>query len=163
MLSDDQRVSPLCVHGKELRRAAALDELRDAFGMLCPLGSDPHGYFEEKVLAASDCLGIVAAFREAEGPPPRLPKGLQSPIRSVAAARRTSDWPEWREKVADKAHRVFIAYSSTKVVPARDRRDLIQKFSREKVLALDLVVPFVQNRDADGNPTRKKARTTAGD
>ena len=76
---------------KKLRRAAALDELRDAPRMQCLLGSVPPVYFEREVLVASDCLGMVAAVHEAEGPPPRLPKELQSPIRSAAAARRTSD------------------------------------------------------------------------
>ena len=58
---------------------------------------------------------------------------------------------------------MFITYRSTEVVSARERRDLIQKLGRRKVLALDLVVPFVQKRDAGDNLTRKKASiTTAG-
>ena len=72
-------------------RAAALGKLRDAPGMPCLLGCVTPGYFDGEVLAASDQLGRVAAVHEAEGPPPRLPKELQSPIRSAAAARRTSD------------------------------------------------------------------------
>ena len=58
---------------------------------------------------------------------------------------------------------MFITYSSIEVVPARERRDLIQKLGREKVLTPDLVVPFQPKRDAGGNPTSKKARITAGD
>ena len=79
------------------------------------------------MLAASDCFGMAAAVHEAEGPPPRLPWELQSPIRSAAAARRTSDWSEWREKIEGEIHWVLITYSSTKAVPARKRQDLTRK------------------------------------
>ena len=44
----------------------------------------------------------------------------------------------------------------------RERRDLIQKHGRRKLLTLGLVVPCVQKRDADGNPTWKEGRITAG-
>ena len=106
---------------KVLRRAAALDELHDAAGRPCPLGSDPPGYFERKVLSASDHHGMVAAVHEAEGPPPRVPKELQSPIRSLKAARRMGAWFEWREKNEGETHGVFITYSSFKAGRRRSR------------------------------------------
>ena len=77
---------------------------------------------------------MVAAVHEAEGPPPRLPKEQQSPIRSLATARRTSDRPEWRKKTEDEIHQVFITYSSSKAVPARERRGQIQKHGRAEII-----------------------------
>ena len=62
-----------------------------------------------------------------------------------------------------ETHPVFITYGRTRAAPASERRDLIRERGWAKVFTLDLVVPFVQKRDADGNPTRKKARIIAGD
>ena len=59
------------------------------------------------------------------------PSGLQAPIRSVAAARRTGEGPGgWQEVLEGETERAFIEFGSTKVVPARGRRELIAEHGR---------------------------------
>jgi len=101
----------------------------------------------------------------ASGPSPST-RGLQAPIRSVAAARRTGhlEGPgRWREAFEDETARVFIEFGSTRMVPARRRRELIGRYGRGKNHTLRLVAPFKEKRNAGGAVARKKAKITAGD
>ena len=63
----------------------------------------PKEYFAPHALAESEHLGVVVSVQAAPGPGPSLP-GLQAPIRSVVAARRTGQWKGpggWQEALKD--------------------------------------------------------------
>ena len=70
---------------------------------------------------------------------------------------------EWRKALEDEFTRVFVEFGSTRVVPARRRREHIGRYGRGKVYALRLAVPLKEKRNADGSTTGKEARVTAGD
>ena len=94
-------------------------------------------YFAPQALAESELLGMVAFVQAAPGPDPS-PPGLQAPIRSVAATRRTGQWEGpggWQEALEDKIERVFIEFGSTKVVPAVVARALRGERLRQGPLA----------------------------
>ena len=113
----------------ELRRAAALDELRDKNGKPCAPESLHADYFAEPALRENDDFGTVFAVEKGQAPAPKAPPDLQAPTRSVAAARRTGEWDgpgDWREAAEDETERVFVQFGSTKVVPAYVRRDAIK-------------------------------------
>ena len=72
----------------KFRDAALRDELRGRRGLLCAPGSTPEAHFAPYALTEVEHLGVVTSIQAA--PSPGLPPaGLQTPIRSVAAARRT--------------------------------------------------------------------------
>ena len=78
----------------------------------------------------------------------------------------TGEWDRpggWREAAEDEIERVFVHFGSTKVAPARVRRDAIKAHGRGKAHALHLVVPCKEKRNSDGEVARKKARITAAD
>ena len=74
------------VQGEPLR-----GELQEHRGLPCAPGSAPREYFAPHVLAEHGHLGVVASVQAAPGPSPSL-LGLQAPISSVLATRRTRQW-----------------------------------------------------------------------
>ena len=94
------------------------------------------------------------------------PPGIQAPIRSVTAAKRTGQLEGpggWKEAFEDEIERCFVEIRSTKVVPACRRRKAIADHGRGKTHTLRLVVPCEEKRNAEGFMIRKKVRITAGD
>ena len=75
----------------ELRRAASPDELRDRDGKPCVTGSLHASYFAEPALRQNGELGTALTAGKGEAPTPNASLELQTPIRSVAAARRTGE------------------------------------------------------------------------
>ena len=155
----------LCL-AAELRRAASLDELRDQDGKPRAPESLHASYFTEPALRESDDLGTAFTVGRGAGPTPKAPPELKAPIRSVAAARKTGEWGGlggWREAAEDEIERVFVHFGSTKVVPARTRRDAIGMHGKGKTHTYHLVVPCKEKRNSDGEVTRKKVRINAAD
>ena len=128
----------------ELRRAAALDELRDQDGKPCAPESLHANYFAEPALRENGKFGTVFMVGKGEVPTPKTPPDLQAPIRSLAAARKTGEWDGpggWRGAAEDEIERVFVHFGSLKVVPARVRRGAIKTHGKGKVHTLHLAVP----------------------
>ena len=76
-----------CAFG-EVRDAALRDELRDHRSLACGPSSIPKEYFAPDALTASEFLGVVSSVQAALGQTP-TPPGMQTPFRSVAAAKKT--------------------------------------------------------------------------
>ena len=149
----------------EVRDAALRDKLRVHRGLPCAPDSVPEELLRAAYsVAKSSHLWVVTSLQAATGPGPS-PPGLQAPDPERGRGRRTGHWKGpsgWREALKDEIARVFVEFGSTKMVPARRRRELIGKYRRGEIHTLRLVVPFKEKRNVDGAGTRKKARTTAG-
>ena len=75
----------------EVRDSALRDELRDDQGLPCAPSSIPKEHFAADVLTASESFGLVSSVKAATAQA-SAPPGIQAPIRSVAAAKRTGQW-----------------------------------------------------------------------
>ena len=75
----------------EVRGVALRDELLDHQGLPCAPSSTPKKSFSPHALIASKHLGVVSSMQAAPGSGP-APPGLQAPIQSAAAAKRTGQW-----------------------------------------------------------------------
>ena len=118
---EDALIAARACTANELHRAEALDELRDQDGKHCLPGSPHASFFAEPALRENVELGTVFAVGKGEAAPPTPPPELQAPIRSAAAARRTSEWDGpggWREALEDEIEFVFVHFGSTKVLSA---------------------------------------------
>ena len=148
----------------EVRDAALRDESQNRRCLPCAPSSAPEEYFAPQTFAESEHLGVFNSVQAASGPGSSLP-GLQAPIRSAAAARRTGQWEGtggWQGALEDESLRFFVRFGSTRVVPAKRRRELIAEHGRGKVHTPRLGVPFKGKHNADGAMARGNARLTAG-
>ena len=105
----------------ELRRAAALDELSGQYWKPCAPDSLHASLFAEPALRENDEFGAVLMEGKGEAPTPRAPPELQTPIRGVAAARRTGEWDGpggWREALEDEIERAFVHFGKHQGCPS---------------------------------------------